>query len=484
VWLKKLYAEQAEALRKEADNLFQKTMADLQDSLIQNTIEPALPQGKIKFKIDQRFDTIPNTFDTLPLHTQQALRNNHRVIIRPENPQIRLKRATRTDSVPKMRGSMDKNAQIQVYVGASAGNDSLGKLAGNILTKVFEKPTVNDFIIRLENDSLRSKDIAQVFGKSLQKAHLTINFKIIRSTDLAKPISSPGLNTQVFRCFPFLGGQMYYAQLSDYQWFMTKNLIPQFLFSLFLLGITVWAFYWIYRSMRQQQRLAELKNDFISNVTHELKTPVTTVSVAIEALQNFQAIQNPQLTQEYLEISKNELKRLAILIDKILKTAIFDKKGIELKLETLDLSMLVAQVLNSMKLQFEKCQAQVNWHSEGEDFNLTSDTIHLTNVVYNLLDNALKYSPNAPQVTIFLKELPQQLALTIQDQGIGIAPENQKKIFEKFFRVPTGDIHNRKGYGLGLSYVQSVVDKLGGSINLESSLGKGSRFTLYLPKKV
>lgn len=238
----------------------------------------------------------------------------------------------------------------------------------------------------------------------------------------------------------------------------------------------------MYRSLRAQQRVMDLKNDFISNITHELKTPVTTVSVALEAIKNFKGQNNPELTTEYLEIAQNELNRLNILTDKILKTAIFEDKGVAYNAEPVDVNLLVSQVLNSMKLVFEKQKAIVSYSCKGNDFNLLGGAAHLTSVVYNLLDNALKYSPANPAITISLSENKEEIELRIKDNGIGIAPEYKKKVFEKFFRVPTGDVHNIKGYGLGLSYVDSVVKSHNGTITVESEPGKGSEFIIRLPK--
>jgi signal transduction histidine kinase len=226
----------------------------------------------------------------------------------------------------------------------------------------------------------------------------------------------------------------------------------------------------------------ELKNDFISNVTHELKTPVATVSVALEALKNFHALNDPRLTNEYLDIARNELNRLTLMTDKILKAAVFENKGITIQKEAVDLHKTVAQILDSMRLIFEKRQAVVSFNPAGENFTLEGEHAHITNVIYNLLDNALKYSLKQPVITIGLKETSEELILSVQDEGLGIPDEYRKKIFEKFFRVPTGDIHNIKGYGLGLSYVAGVVKAHKGSIDVRSESGKGSIFIIHWPK--
>ncbi len=277
---------------------------------------------------------------------------------------------------------------------------------------------------------------------------------------------------------------LFVAILLNYDTYLFQKLVPQLLFSLFLIGITSLSFWLIYRTLRQQQRLAILKNDFISNITHELKTPIATVSVAIEALNNFNALQNPQLTKEYLAISKNELNRLTILVDKVLKMAIFEERAPELHFESFNFLEIVQQIISSMQLQFEKQNAEVTFETKGTDFMIQADPIHLTNVVYNLIDNALKYSRENTKINIQLEGQNGQVHFKIQDNGIGIPAEFKNRIFEKFFRVPTGDVHNVKGYGLGLNYVSSVVRQHGGSIDVDSAVGEGSTFVVHLPKKM
>ncbi len=235
------------------------------------------------------------------------------------------------------------------------------------------------------------------------------------------------------------------------------------------------------RSRLRQRKLADIKNEFISNITHELKTPIATVSVAIEALRSFNASLDPQKTKEYLDISANELQRLSLLVDKVLKLSMFEKKEIELKYEPLNMRQLVDEVTASMRLQFEKRKAVITINAEG-DTNLEGDRLHLVSVLFNLLDNALKYTNGKPIIDINIKAPDNQLELIIADNGLGIPPEYHSRIFEKFFRVPHGNLHNAKGYGLGLSYVAHVVEQHKGTIRVESNEGGGSRFIIMLPK--
>jgi two-component system phosphate regulon sensor histidine kinase PhoR len=265
-------------------------------------------------------------------------------------------------------------------------------------------------------------------------------------------------------------------------WFFFRRLLPQILFSLVLVGFTVISLLLLYRNWQQQRRLTQLKNDFISNITHELKTPIATVSVAVEALKNFNALQDPVKTKEYLDISANELKRLTLLVDKVLKLSLFERQEIELKIDYFDLRILVEEVMASMRLQFEKYHAKLDIVSKGTDFYLRADKLHITSVIFNLLDNALKYSRVNPFVQIGLGAEPDQLILSVTDNGVGIPAAFKARIFEKFFRVPTGDRHNVKGHGLGLSYVSYVLERQGGEISVDSQEGAGSTFTVKIPR--
>jgi two-component system phosphate regulon sensor histidine kinase PhoR len=204
--------------------------------------------------------------------------------------------------------------------------------------------------------------------------------------------------------------------------------------------------------------------------------------VAIEALRNFSASLNPQKTKEYLDISANELNRLSLLVDKVLKLSMFEKKEIELKYEPLDMQQLVDEVTSSMRLQAEKRKACVQVQAEGSTA-LEGDRLHLVSVLFNLLDNALKYSNEKPQINIGILGAGDKLQLVLADNGIGIAQEYHHRIFEKFFRVPHGNVHDAKGYGLGLSYVSHVVEKHNGTIEVSSEEGRGSRFVITLPKQ-
>jgi two-component system phosphate regulon sensor histidine kinase PhoR len=326
-------------------------------------------------------------------------------------------------------------------------------------------------------DSLRVVEIDSSVIRAMEKEKINIPFKVLRSDSIInKNEFTPGIIT-IGIAHPV----SYQMQLGNTFPYLIKKIAQPILFSILLLGVTILTFVLLYRNMIRQQRLAALKNEFISNITHELKTPIATVSVAIEALKNFNAIQDPQRTKEYLDISANELLRLSLLVDKVLKLSMFEKKEVDLKYEPLELRQLVTEVLNSLKLQIEKYRAviQTNFDDAGA---MEGDRLHLLSVIFNLVDNALKYGNEKPEIGISIHSDSEAVVLEVNDNGIGIAAEFKEKVFEKFFRVPHGDTHNAKGYGLGLSYAAEVVRKHGGKIEIDSKPGEGSRFTVRLPK--
>lgn len=329
------------------------------------------------------------------------------------------------------------------------------------------------------SDKLKASEIDSAFTLRLQNEKINVPFTIIE-TDSCDRSADTKMNQVVIG---FAKPVMYELKLGNsFPWLMKQIALPV-LFSVLLLGITILSFVLLYRNLRKQQRLAELKNEFISNITHELKTPIATVGVAIEALKNFNAMDNPERTREYLDISGNELQRLSLLVDKVLKLSMFEKKEIDLKYENLNLYDLAQEVIASLKLQIEKYQAQVHLRQEG-DSSLQGDKLHLMSVIFNLVDNALKYSKGNPLVNIDISGDEQQVVMTVEDNGIGIEPEYREKVFEKFFRIPHGDTHNAKGYGLGLSYVAQVIKKHQGTIRIEEGHESGTKLIITIPKTI
>ncbi len=350
----------------------------------------------------------------------------------------------------------------------------------------FHSGEPRDKIIRLLtsvdslHDTLKIKEITEKFRSKIKEDKTDVPFVIVRLDSTVRKDPPPFNEVAI----GFEKPVIYQLQLGNTFPFLMNRIFWPVLFSVFIIAVTILTFILLYRTVLRQQRLAVMKNDFISNITHELKTPIATVGVAIEALKSFNAMDDPQRTKEYLDISQNELQRLSLLVDKVLKLSMFEKKEIELKKEAFDLRELVNEVISIMKLQFEKHHAIVNFNISGENFIIEADRLHITSVLYNLFDNALKYSKENPVIDVLLSSLPRDIIeLKVSDNGIGIAKEYQPRIFDKFFRVPMGNEHTIKGYGLGLSYVFEIVQRHMGYIVVDSELGKGTTFTVKIPRK-
>ena len=231
----------------------------------------------------------------------------------------------------------------------------------------------------------------------------------------------------------------------------------------------------------KQKKLSEIKNDFINNMTHELKTPISTISLASQMLGDESVPMDSKALAHVSNLIKEESKRLGNQVEKVLQMSIFDDGKIDLSLKRLDTSSLISQIVDKMSLQINQNQAKVELDLQEEEGTVMADEVHITNVLYNLLDNALKYSGDDPIIRIVTRNKKAGVEIAISDNGIGISKENQKRIFEKFYRVPTGNLHNVKGFGLGLSYVKKVLEDHGGYIRVASEIKKGTAFKIFIP---
>lgn len=231
----------------------------------------------------------------------------------------------------------------------------------------------------------------------------------------------------------------------------------------------------------RQKRLSVMKNDFINNMTHELKTPISTISLACQALSDQDVQKSETLYQSYINVINEENERLGLLTEKVLQTALIEKARIRLNLTGLDLHELVENAIQKTGLQVKARHGQIITRFNAEYSYVQADKVHLTNVFSNLLDNANKYSPHAPRITVSTENTSEGVLIHFEDNGVGISRANQKKIFDNLYRVSTGNIHDVKGFGLGLSYVKAIAEKHGGSVSLESEPMKGSRFTVFIP---
>jgi two-component system phosphate regulon sensor histidine kinase PhoR len=251
--------------------------------------------------------------------------------------------------------------------------------------------------------------------------------------------------------------------------------------SVILILIIIFSFTYTFIMYFRQGKLSELKTDFINNMTHEFKTPVSTISLACEALNDKDIQKSEALYQSYINIINEENKRLGMMAERILQSAALEKGDLALHKEKTDLHEVLDEVIRNIGIQIEIKDGQIVKDYKAVNSMLEVDRMHLVNLVQNLLDNANKYTPVRPQIIVSTRDTTGGVIFSVQDNGIGISKADQKKIFEKLYRVPEGNVHNFKGFGLGLHYVKTVVESHGGTVKLESELKKGTKFEVFFP---
>nr|WKN38982.1 HAMP domain-containing sensor histidine kinase [Tunicatimonas sp. TK19036] len=267
----------------------------------------------------------------------------------------------------------------------------------------------------------------------------------------------------------------------EQHWYLLKKIWTTLISSLLFTGIVVYCFVYAINTIFRQKKLSDMKNDFINNMTHELKTPISTVSLAVEALQDAEMAQNPTILERYLNIIREENARLGSQVERVLQIASLDKKDFTLKKEEVEVHELIEKIIKNATPSISKREGSLDAHLNAERTTVCADPHHLSNVLTNLIDNANKYSPEAPHITLRTKNTRTGMIIEVEDQGMGMSREVQTKVFDKFYRAPTGNRHDVKGFGLGLSYVRSIVEAHGGQVSVQSKLGEGSTFTVYLP---
>lgn len=273
--------------------------------------------------------------------------------------------------------------------------------------------------------------------------------------------------------------KVHFPTMNSYIFSSVRFMIPSIIFTLILLVTFILTIGIIFRS----KRYSEIKNDFVNNMTHELKTPIASISLAAQMMNDKSVIKSPQMMTHLAGIVDDESKRLRFLVEKVLQMSMYDRKKAVLKKRKLDLNEMVEQIGNSFTLRVEHTGGKVYTEIEAVDSTIYVDEMHFQNVIFNLLDNAVKYRKPDESLNVYLRTWNEgnKVCLSVRDTGLGIKKDNLKKIFEKFYRVHTGNIHDVKGFGLGLAYVKKMVDLHEGEIHVESQYGKGTTFTIKLP---
>ncbi len=256
------------------------------------------------------------------------------------------------------------------------------------------------------------------------------------------------------------------------------TIIPTVILTGFLIAIFVYTILIIFR----QKKLSNIKNDFINNMTHELKTPISTISLASQMLQDG-SIANTQQTIEHIsKVINQESKRLSFQVEKVLQMAVFNEGRLKFKFKDFDVNKMIQTVVSNFELRVKNKNGNLFSELNAQDPIVKGDEVHITNVIFNLLDNAVKYSKDSPEIKVTTENHNGEVVVSIEDKGIGIAREHHTQIFDRFYRVPTGNVHNVKGFGLGLSYVKKIVDSHNAKIKVDSVVNKGTKFTILFPK--
>lgn len=364
---------------------------------------------------------------------------------------------------------------------------ALSRIENNV-NKLEADTTHREFTISFNSsmpaDKKRIPELKKILDEELKKRGIRAHSELALLDDKGN-VAAASIDPDAFNriSLKFTMGQLR-AAFPDANLYLLRRMAWLLSISTVLILICCISFVFLLRLFFRQKRLSDIRNDFMNNMTHELKTPISSVSVVLEMVQDKRHPVTEETRQEYYAIAQGELKRLTMLVEKVLKMAAFEKSEIQLVKEPFPAYDWVYDIVRSLRPVFESAGAMVDISVQPQDLVLYADKTHLTNVLQNLVENALKYNDKAvPELSIKLLREDHGTVLSVADNGKGIPATYADKVFDKFFRVPSGDRHDTKGYGLGLSYVKAVTELHGGTVALSSIVGGGSTFTIKLPNE-
>lgn len=418
----------------------------------------------------------------------------------------------KTDIHDKKTGTIDfpneinlfsKQKQKNLRANISVVPNKIDSFGGSTMTQEYEISVLNKarLVERIVNrfinshlkitERLKDKTLKNTIEAEFLLKGIKLSYEYAVTDELGNEyLKSEGFSdsvkksTYLVRLYPDdIFNQAYFLSLyfPDEQSYIIRStsfmIISSIVLTTIIIIIISLAIYIIFR----QKRLSEIKTDFINNMTHELKTPISTISLASQMLGDNNIPVEQKNIGHLSKLLLDESKRLGLQVEKVLQMAVFDKAQIKLRLKRININDLVNNVLNNFAIQVKNHNGQLIRELNAERAVIIVDEVHITNIIVNLLDNAIKYTSKEPEIQVTTKSTEKGIIISVADNGIGISKENQKKVFEQFYRVPTGNIHNAKGFGLGLSYVKKITEAHKGSVEIESKPGQGSKFSIFLP---
>lgn len=317
----------------------------------------------------------------------------------------------------------------------------------------------------LDNHFVFDENLPDVVHTGINKGLYNTLYKVELFKDADK-LYAPGV---LMIYFPSIATQVWGS--------VWQTLLGSFIFT----GLILFCFAYTIHVILRQKKLSEMKTDFINNMTHEFKTPIATISLASDSITNAQVLSDPDRIRRFAGIIKQENKRMLNQVEKVLQMAVIDKQEMQLNITAVDLHEVIALAVENIALQVEHREGKIRSELRAGQPCVQGDTTHITNVIYNLLDNAVKYSPDRPDIVVRTRNVSRGIEIEVADKGIGMTREQLKYIFDRFYRVHTGNLHDVKGFGLGLSYVKAIVQAHKGQVDVKSEPGKGSSFRVFLP---
>ncbi|MDX1447307.1 HAMP domain-containing sensor histidine kinase [Lishizhenia sp.] len=408
----------------------------------------------------------------------------HSVLVKDMNDGNAMKYASSTKDSLDIAGQLDRRVKTQLFSKSKFVNQKMIDIFRNISSQTPQQRIDLAFLDTVIQNVLRQAKINSDYTYAITDKNGDI-IPFPAYTD-KYDLQLSKKHTYAARLFP---GNVFDADLflnihfNEMNVELFSEMWLTLLVSILLISLVITSFIVLFKTILKQKRLSEVKNDFINNMTHEFKTPISTISLACEALTDKDMMaSNPDAVLPFVGMINDENKRLGNLVERILQSAVIDKGEIKLKREALDLNEIVSKVVGKAKLRMDAKHGQFKLNLAPGSIPFTGDHVHTTNIISNLVDNAIKYSKEQASITITTEKTEKYIRVSVADTGIGIKAEHLDKVFDKLYRVPTGNLHDVKGFGLGLSYVKAIADLEGWQVNAESTFGKGSTFTITINK--